>query len=163
MVLDKPPVHNSNLDIVKMEVRMTDTLFSLGGFAAMSGWIALLASPWLGRVADRYASLAVPGVIAVVYTGLVLAFWSRAEGGFGSLDDVARLFETRELLLAGWLHYLAFDLFVGAWEVRRAREAAVPFVLVVPCLGLTFLFGPAGLLAFLMLLAAFRVARPRIA
>jgi hypothetical protein len=146
-----------------MEARMTDTLFLLGGFAAMSGWIALLASPWLGRAADRYASLVVPGVIAVVYTGLVLAFWSRAEGGFGSLGDVARLFETRELLLAGWLHYLAFDLFVGAWEVRRAREAAIPFVLVVPCLGLTFLFGPAGLLAFLSLMAAFRVARPRIA
>ena len=139
---------------------MPDMLFSLGGLAAMSGWIALLASPWLGRVADRYASLVVPGVIALAYTGLVLAFWTRAEGGFGSLDEVARLFETRELLLAGWLHYLAFDLFVGAWEVRRAREAAIPFLLVVPCLALTFLFGPAGLLAFLMLLAAFRVARP---
>jgi ABA4-like protein len=142
---------------------MTDTLFSLAGAAALSGWIALLASPWLGTLADRYASLVVPGVIAVAYTGLVLAFWTRAEGGFGSLDEVARLFETRELLLAGWLHYLAFDLFVGAWEVRTARAAAIPFLVVVPCLALTFLFGPAGLLAFLLLLAAFRAARPEIA
>jgi hypothetical protein len=142
---------------------MRDTLFSLGGLAAMSGWIALLASPWLGRAADRYASLVVPGVIAVAYTGLVLGFWTRAEGGFGSLDDVARLFESRELLLAGWLHYLAFDLFVGAWEVRRARAAAIPHLALTPCLVLTFLFGPAGLLAFLMLLAAFRAARPAIA
>ena len=142
---------------------MPDTLFSLAGLVAASGWIALLASPWLGTVAGRYASLVVPAVIAVVYTGLVLAFWTRASGGFGSLDDVARLFETRELLLAGWLHYLAFDLFVGAWEVRTARAAAIPFLLVVPCLALTFLFGPAGLLAFLMLMAAFRAARPGIA
>ena len=102
-------------------------------------------------------------MIGVIYTGLVLAFWTRGDGGFGSLDEVARLFETRELLLAGWLHYLAFDLFVGAWEVRRARAAAIPFPLVVPCLALTFLFGPAGLLAFLMLLAAFWAARPGIA
>jgi Domain of unknown function (DUF4281) len=163
MALDKNRLEGRNLDSVKMEARMTETLFSLGGLAAMSGWVALLASPWLGRVADRYASLVVPGVLAVVYSGLVLAFWSRAKGGFGSLDEVARLFATRELLLAGWLHYLAFDLFVGAWEVRRARAVGIPFGLVVPCLGLTFLFGPAGLLGFLMLLAAFRVARPRIA
>jgi hypothetical protein len=66
------------------------------------------------------------------------------------------------LLLAGWLHYLAFDLFVGAWEVRTARAAAIPFLLVVPCLGLTFLFGPAGLLAFLVLAASFRAARPAV-
>ena len=41
-----------------------------------------------------------------------------AEGGFGSLADVATLFQKQELLLAGWIHYLAFDLFIGAWEVR---------------------------------------------
>jgi hypothetical protein len=104
----------------------------------------------------------VPGALAVVYSGLILAYWTRAEGGFGSLDEVAALFRTRELLLAGWLHYLAFDLFVGAWEVRTARTAAIPFLLVVPCLGLTFLFGPAGLLAFLVLAASFRAARPAV-
>ena len=44
-----------------MAVPMTDTLFSLGGFLAMSGWLALLASPWLKGLADRYATLVVPG------------------------------------------------------------------------------------------------------
>ncbi len=52
------------------------------------------------------------------------------------------------MLLAGWLHYLAFDLFVGAWEVRDASTHGVPHVLVVPCLLLTFLLGPIGLLAY---------------
>jgi hypothetical protein len=142
---------------------MTDTLFSLAGMLAMTGWAALLASPWLRDLADRYATFVVPGALAVVYTALLLAFWSRAGGGFGSLDEVAELFETCELLLAGWLHYLAFDLFVGAWEVRTARATAFPFLLVAPCLVLTFLFGPAGLLAFLILLASFRAVRPRTA
>jgi Domain of unknown function (DUF4281) len=137
-----------------MEAAMTDTLFSLAGLLAMSGWVALLASPWLPTLADRYAGLVVPGAIAVVYTGLVLAFWSRAEGGFGSLDEVAALFGSREMLLAGWVHYLAFDLFVGAWEVRTARREGIAFLLVLPCLVLTFLFGPAGFLVFLMLRAA---------
>jgi hypothetical protein len=89
----------------------------------------------------------------------VLAFWTRAEGGFGSLDDVARLFRTPQLLLAGWLHYLAFDLFVGAWEVRTARRDGIPFPFIIPCLALTFLFGPAGYLVFTAVRAAFGSAQ----
>ena len=59
-----------------------------------------------------------------------------------------------ESALAGWTHYLAFDLFIGAWEVRTARAERIPFLAVVPCLALTFLFGPAGYLAFSALRAA---------
>jgi hypothetical protein len=132
----------------------TDTIFGLSNMLALAGWLVLLGSPLFPRIADRIAGLVIPALLAVAYTGLVLAFWSSAEGGFDSLDNVAALFRTRELLLAGWLHYLAFDLFVGAWIVRAARKGAVPFLLVVPCLVLTFLFGPAGLLAFLALRAA---------
>ena len=54
------------------------------------------------------------------------------------------------MLVAGWVHYLAFDLFVGSWEVRDARESGVPHVFVVPALALTFLFGPAGLLLYFL-------------
>ncbi len=61
------------------------------------------------------------------------------------------LFTDRWLVLAGWVHYLAFDLFIGSWQVRDARRNRVPFVLVVPCLVLTFLFGPIGLLLYLLL------------
>jgi len=61
------------------------------------------------------------------------------------------LFETPAIALAGWLHYLAFDLFIGAWQVRTARTASIPHLLILPCLALTFLFGPAGLLCFFAL------------
>ncbi|MFN3547713.1 MAG: ABA4-like family protein [Mesorhizobium sp.] len=132
-------------------------IFSAGGSLAMAGWLVLLASPFAPRVADAVATYVIPLLLSVAYAGLILAFWTSAEGGFDSLDNVARLFETRELLLAGWLHYLAFDLFVGAWIVRTSRAAEIPFWLVVPCLPATFLFGPAGYLAF----AAIRFARAR--
>ena len=82
------------------------------------------------------------------YAALILMHWAGAEGGFGSLSDVASLFANPWLLLAGWLHYLAFDLFVGAWEVRTARAEGIPHWQVVPCLALTFLFGPAGFFVF---------------
>ena len=131
-----------------------DTLFSLSGTIAIAGWLALLASPFVPRLADRIAGLLVPALLAIAYTGLVLAFWWSAKGGFDSLDNVAALFQTRELLLAGWIHYLAFDLLTGAWIVRTARQVGIAFWLVVPCLVLTFLFGPAGFLAFLAIRAA---------
>jgi hypothetical protein len=128
-----------------------DVIFQYANMTALAGWAALLASPFFPRAADRISAVGVPLLLAVTYTALVLVFWSRAQGGFDTLDNVARLFETRELLLAGWMHYLAFDLFVGAWEVRTARAEGMNFLLVIPCLVLTFLFGPAGLLLFLML------------
>lgn len=125
-----------------------DTIFQFANPLALAGWAALLASPFLPRFADLVAGTIIPLILAVAYAGLVLAFWSGSQGGFDSLDAVAQLFETRELLLAGWLHYLAFDLFVGAWIARTARAEGVHFLLVVPCLALTFLFGPIGYLLF---------------
>ena len=78
----------------------------------------------------------------------MLAFWSSSTGGFDSLDAVARLFENRWLLLAGWVHYLAFDLLIGAWEARTARREGMAHGLLLSCLAVTFLFGPAGYLLF---------------
>lgn len=126
-----------------------DALFQLSGPLAMAGWLALAASPLAPRLTLLAAGLAIPVVLSLGYTALILANWSGADGGFGSLPDVMLLFTNPAVALAGWLHYLAFDLFVGAWEVRTARREGIPHLLVLPCLVLTFLFGPIGLLAFL--------------
>ena len=130
-----------------------ETLFSACNLLAMAGWILLLAVP-RSRVAMRIAGTVIPLTLAAIYLTLFVLHARGSSGGFSSLAAVAQLFGNHWLLLAGWVHYLAFDLFVGAWLVRAAREAAVPFLLVVPCLVLTFLFGPSGLLAFLALRAA---------
>jgi hypothetical protein len=132
-----------------------DNLFKICNLIAVTGWLVLLVSPWRPRLAQTYAGLLVPLLLSVAYTGLVMAFWSSAEGSFSTLPDVMKLFTKPEVVLAGWVHYLAFDLFIGAWEVRTARKDGVPFALVVPCLALTFMFGPAGLLTF----SAIRAAR----
>lgn len=136
----------------------SDLLFQIANSLALAGWVTLLASPIIPRMADRISGLGIPLLLAVAYAGIVMAFWSGAKGGFDTLDNVALLFQSRELLLAGWLHYLAFDLFIGAWIVRQARGLTIPFLLVVPCLILTFLFGPAGLFAFIAIRLALRPA-----
>ena len=128
-----------------------DQLFQLANPLALLGWVALLASPLAPRVAQGIAAAAIPLLLSLAYAGLVLAFWWEAPGGFGALPEVQALFTHPQITLAGWLHYLAFDLFLGAWQVRTARAEGIPHWAVIPCLVLTFLFGPAGLLAFAIL------------
>lgn len=128
-----------------------DQLFQLANPLALLGWVALLASPLAPRVAQGIAAAAIPLLLSLAYAGLVLAFWWEAPGGFGALPEVQALFTHPQIALAGWLHYLAVDLFLGAWQVRTARAEGIPHWAVIPCLVLTFLFGPAGLLAFAIL------------
>lgn len=136
-----------------------DALFQIANPLAMAGWLALLIGPLMPRLSQFVAGIAVPAVLSAGYTALVLAFWASGTGGFDSLANVAALFESPWLLLAGWVHYLAFDLLIGAWEARTARRENIPHLIVVPCLLLTFLFGPAGYFLF----QGIRLARqPRV-
>lgn len=130
-----------------------DELFQIANPLALLGWITLLLSPWIPVWSQRVAATIIPLLLSIAYSALILAFWSGLEGGFDSLENVMRLLSQPEAALAGWLHYLAFDLFVGAWIARTARAEAVAHLLVIPCLILTFLFGPAGYLAFQLLRA----------
>ena len=127
-----------------------EQIFSACSTLAMVGWLALILAPrW--RWTQAISSAAIPIVIAIVYLVLIARYMPGATGGFGSLADVAALFGTPGLLLAGWVHYLAFDLFIGSWEVRDASKHRLPHLLVVPCLLLTFMLGPIGLLVYLLL------------
>lgn len=125
-----------------------ETLFSLCGKVAMAGWVFLIVAPRWRWSAQIIAKFVVPLLLAAIYLGLIATHWSGHRGGFSSLAAVGELFADPWILLAGWVHYLAFDLFIGAWEVRDARRERIPHLLVVPCLVGTFLFGPVGLLAY---------------
>ena len=124
------------------------SLFEIANPIALTGWIALLLAPLIPVWSQRIAAITIPLLLSTAYSALILAFWSGLEGGFDSLENVMLLLSQPEAALAGWLHFLAFDLFVGAWITRTARREAVPYAVVIPCLILTFLFGPAGLLTF---------------
>lgn len=126
-----------------------EEMFKISGPLAMFGWMALLASPLLPRFAQWVAALLVPGILSLAYTALILVNWSEAPGGFDSLENVMLLFDVPAVALAGWLHYLAFDLLVGAWIARTARAEGIAHVLVIPCLALTFMFGPIGFALFM--------------
>lgn len=138
-----------------------NVLFQYSGPLVLMGWLALALAPLAPRLAQIVAGLVIPAILSVAYTALILVHWADAPGGFGSLADVMALFTDPPVALAGWVHYLAFDLLIGAWITRTARAEGIPHLLILPCLALTFLFGPAGFLAFLILRAGF-TARARM-
>jgi hypothetical protein len=129
-----------------------ELLFSVVGILSMVGWLTLLASPFFPHWSDKIAGFIIPVILSVGYVTLIVFLTSDGGGGgFGSLAEVVELFSHQNAVIAGWVHFLAFDLLVGAWICRTARREGVNFWLVVPCLPLTFLFGPAGFMAFSLL------------
>lgn len=129
-----------------------ETLFTICNFGVLPFWALLVVAPgwvWTARIVH---ALWIPLALAAVYGLAFLMSPGAPEGAsFGSLPGVMAFFTVPEAALAGWVHYLVFDLFVGAWEVRDARRRGVPHALVIPCLLLTLMLGPLGLGAYLLL------------
>ena len=128
-----------------------NSLFSICNNLAMLGWIMLIVLPRWELTTKLITSCILPVLFGVIYLYLVAAYFGKAAGGFGSLQQVSQIFQNPHIMLAGWLHYLAFDLFVGSWEVRDARRLGIHHLLVIPCLLLTFMFGPIGLILYFIL------------
>lgn len=139
-----------------------EQIFSLMSGLAVAGWLALALAPLrrdkLVAAARVIAALLSLAYVILIYRGLT-APGGPEGGGFGSLAAVMILLSTPAAMLPAWIHYLAFDLWVGTWQVEDAPKAGVPHWLLLPILVLTFMFGPAGLFAYLV--ARFVLARVR--
>ncbi|HEY6996065.1 MAG TPA: ABA4-like family protein [Xanthobacteraceae bacterium] len=135
-----------------------ESLFEFANLFAVAGWICMIAGivtsrPWLR---DRLAGVYWPMMIAVGYALAIIAGWGESEGGFASLTGVRQLFANDWALLAGWMHYLAFDLFVGAWIAAETERAGLSRLVLIPVLPLAFVFGPLGFLLFHVVRLIFR-------
>ena len=138
-----------------------DILFDIANPLALLGWVLLVAAPLAPRILTILSGLVIPGILSVLYVALILAHWWDAPGDFTSLQNVMALFEDPPMALAGWVHFLAFDLCVGTWGWLQARAAGVPHLLTIPALLLTFMFGPTGLLVFLILIGLAKLRATR--
>jgi hypothetical protein len=136
-----------------------DAVFLVCNYGVIPAWLLLAAAPgwvWTQRLVH---ALWIPGLLGLVYLFTLLTIPATPEGGgFGSLAGVVAAFTSPHAVLAGWVHYLVFDLFVGAWEVRDAQRRGLPHLWVLPCLFFTLMLGPIGLLLYL----ALRFARLRV-
>ncbi len=136
-------------------------MFKIANTVALVAWLALIIArfvPPLRRWVDPTAGYVVPALFAVVYIWLLGpgALDVLKNGSFNSLAGVAALFAQPQALLGGWIHYLAFDLFVGGWIAREGTALKISGFILTPILLLTFMFGPAGYLVFVLVRLAFR-------
>jgi hypothetical protein len=131
-----------------------DNVFTWASQAALPGWILLALLPrW--RVTQWIVLAGIlPFLLGLVYIGVIGS--KIAQGGldfsqFNSLVGVKSLFQDDWVVVGGWVHYLVFDLWTGAWEVRDSRRVGIPHLAVIPCLFVTLMLGPTGLVVYFLI------------
>ena len=127
-----------------------ETVFRIANFLAVIGWIVLVPAALFGwnRGLDRVCGTVVPLILAGAYVLVTAAFWSGIHVDIDSVAGISALFRQPAAALAGWLHYLAFDMLIGVMLARRMMEDRVPRFVMLAVLLLTFFVGPAGFLLF---------------
>lgn len=133
----------------------SDAAFLAINAAVMPAWLLLAFAP-RATITRRFVhSFAYPIVFGCLYSAFLIAslFFgqSASDAGMTSIHGVSALFSHPNGVMAGWTHYLVFDLFVGAWISRDALARKVPYWFVVPALFFTLVFGPFGLLIYALI------------
>jgi hypothetical protein len=127
-----------------------ENVFLIANSFALCGWIILIVAVCfkLDWLRDHVAGFGWPISMSVLYATLIVLFFGKAEGGFDSLPNVKLLFTSDWAALAGWVHYLAFDLFIGSWIAKETMTRGINRLWLVIILPATFMLGPVGLLLF---------------
>ncbi len=129
-----------------------EIIFKICNIGIFPMWLLLIFVPkwkWTGKIIH---AIWIPIILALFYGWAFLSASPMPKGGsFNSLEGVMILFTNPKIALAGWIHYLVFDLFVGAWEVRDSKRIGIHHAFVVPCLIFTFMLGPIGLFFYLII------------
>lgn len=125
-----------------------ELIFSIVNSLALACWILLFVffqKRWVYQLLFSGVFVAM-AIVYVIFISKGLG--GDSQGGFDSLANVKLLFTNDEAVLAGWIHYLVFDLFVGMWICQDTAKTGINRWLLLPCLFFTFMLGPAGLLLY---------------
>ena len=122
-------------------------VFQIVNTIVLPAWLILIFFPgksWRNPVIYGFSM-----VMAMVYIIYVIKGMGNMDiRSFSNLEGVKSMFASDVAVLTGWVHYLVFDLLIGNWILNQSRKNEIPHLLVVPCLFLCFMFGPAGYLLY---------------
>ena len=130
----------------------TELLFTIANTAILIAWLPLLLAPKWSFTKQLLGFSYVPFILSFFYLFFLLNDGGLAEADFSSLAGILELYRnaTPEAAAAGWMHYLAFDYWVGCWMLRDAQKKAVPHLLIVVPLLCTFMLGPVGIMLYVL-------------
>ncbi|WP_338874070.1 ABA4-like family protein [Spirosoma sp. SC4-14] len=132
-----------------------ETAFTYANLLVLPQWIFMVVAPrW--RVTQMLAQmLPIPMILGSMYIYYLLVAPAAPDGSgldfqaFGSLAGVQSLFKgQKEMVLGGWIHYLAFDLVAGSYILRDGQTRGIAHAWLILCLLLCFILGPSGLLLY---------------
>jgi len=131
-----------------------ETIFNIFNSGILLFWMLLLFFPEQSITQKVIAYPWVPLVIAFGY----IYFMGMTSGTFSadltSLNGLTKMFQNAnpQGVAAGWLHYLAFDFWVGCWMLKNSQEKGVKHLwMLVPML-FTFMLGPVGIIIYTLVL-----------
>ncbi|HEY1016504.1 MAG TPA: ABA4-like family protein [Herpetosiphonaceae bacterium] len=128
-----------------------EQLFSLSGLLVMPFWGLMMLLPawrWTRKIIESPLIAVAP---ALLYAALVIPELATVLPAVmnPNLGGIAALLATPAGATIGWVHFLAFDLFVGRWIYLDSRERGIHALLISPILFLTLMLGPCGFLTYL--------------
>ena len=127
-----------------------DAVFQFANAVVLPQWLLMVLAPrwivtqWLVK------SYLIPVVLAVLYAVYLFGGGLIDFSAFGSLAGIKRLFSTGSdgVILAGWIHYLAFDLVAGSFVLRDSQTHKIAHWFIIIPLFFCFMLGPIGLLLY---------------
>ncbi|MCG8573120.1 MAG: DUF4281 domain-containing protein [Spirochaetes bacterium] len=128
-----------------------EIIFKIANFAVLPAWLLLIVKPHSKVTRIVVFSYIFPFFLGICYLALMIINIGKSNGSFTSLADLGLLFQNPATLLIGWIHYLAFDLMVGSWISQNANQNQIKHVFIIPCLILTLMAGPIGLVVYLII------------
>ena len=123
-----------------------ETIFNVFNTGILFFWLALMVFPKSKFTQKTTDFPWVPLVIAFGY----IYFLSTTEGtfsaDFSSLSGLTQMFQNAnpQGVAAGWLHYLAFDFWVGCWMLKDSQKKQIKHFFVLLPMLCTFMLGPVG-------------------
>lgn len=127
-----------------------ELVFKLANLSVIPAWLLLVFVPQHTITKQVVHSFVYPILLGCFYFYMLVTSFG-GEGGMDTLANLKLSFQRDEILILGWVHYLIFDLFIGAWMVRDAMQHSIHHLKIVPSLILTLFAGPVGLLTYLII------------
>ena len=128
-----------------------DSIFQASSTIAMAGWLVLLIISPFWSSFDKFLIGIIITLLAIVYAWLIFQVFTPGDfEKFSSLNGVMELFTDKTAVTAGWIHYLAIDLLTGIWIKKNAQKYNINHLILIPCLLVTFMLAPIGLLLYLL-------------
>ncbi|MEM9650165.1 MAG: ABA4-like family protein [Bacteroidota bacterium] len=130
----------------------TADVFSIANSMAMPMWLLMIILPKWKVTRFLIDHKVIPLLLSLFYVYYIFVHIQTGAGlDFGSLSSVMSLFTIENAVMAGWVHYLAFDLLIGMWMLNQNQNLEIHQLLMAPCLFATFMLGPVGFLLFIII------------